>query len=63
MIAKQIYQKPEIVSVAIKVSGFFAATQDYDSDEVANALNAAGILSDNDVQKFGNNHEIIEIYS
>ena len=46
-----------------KVNGFFATTQDYDSNEVANALNAAGILSDNDVQKFGNNHEIIEIYS
>lgn len=54
MIAKEIYQKPEIMSVALKVSGFFAAKQDYDPDEVAKALEAAG-LSD------GNTKSIMDI--
>ena len=45
---KEIYQKPEIVSVALKVSGFFAAAQEYDPDEVAKALNAAGVISDSE---------------
>lgn len=58
---KDIYQKPEIVSVALKASGFFAAAQEYDPDEVAKALNAAGVLQSGDANKLG--MEIIDLDS
>ena len=43
---KDIYQKPEISSITLKASEFFAAAQEYDPDEVAKALEAAGVVSD-----------------
>lgn len=60
---KGIYQKPEIVSVALKASGFFAAAQEYDPDEVAKALNAAGVLQSGDANKLGMDMEIIDLDS
>ena len=43
---KELYQKPEIVSVALKAGEFFAAQAEYDPDEVAKALEAAGVIDD-----------------
>ena len=58
---KEIYQKPEICSIALKASGFFAAAQEYDPDEVAKALAAAGVLGSGNSEKLG--IEIIDLES
>ena len=45
---KEIYEKPEIISVAVRTNSFFAVAKDYDPAEVARALADAGVLTGDD---------------